>query len=253
MRPKVLVLAFIFAAHFLTFPSESAIGVRLRPGLRAFLITSFFQQYVVSANEDPIQEPRDGRRSYCEDVVGGLFSLEEKVTELLTLVRGATVLQDELEKLAERSHMAEDIKRAFEEIVEELKFLSPRDDVPGGHKMRQTVIELAPERAGKKVTAVWIKYGIETERARAYWQTIHLPIKDLVVLLGDVDQHPDLRRFQFEVLHDFVAAMLLPQYWFFSLFGHGFVGPVKTAKWLRFLGGLCGLVVRYRAGIGRRF
>ncbi|KAJ7044737.1 hypothetical protein C8F04DRAFT_595624 [Mycena alexandri] len=209
MQPKSLLLAFI-AGYFLNSPATTTARLG-RPGLRVSLIVSLFAQCVsadaqdfVSPAGDPedlVQRPHDlhdGGRGRHEDVVAeeSVIDMSELKALLGAVVHSVTALQDDLEKTAKTrkqrlsvegltfaDEMTEDLKRAFEDVVEELKVAFTVVDETRT-RAHEEIIGLALDKIGIALLAVCNKYNIKEQSARIHWETIRPPIESMMLLLG---------------------------------------------------------------------
>ncbi|KAJ6466730.1 hypothetical protein C8R47DRAFT_1153511 [Mycena vitilis] len=208
------------------------------------------------------REMGDTARSYgeklLEDAAKHSKEMHDSISELKerlqAIVHGATALHDELEtsvKSKSKSHaqrsvgkgdenaisggdLAEDLERAFNNVLEELKGMFPTPKEAPGHEDRQKMVAVALDKAGVALMTVCVKHGMSEERVEMHWSIVRPAVENVIVLMGDlVEQHPDLLS---AVLFTAVLT-IIPEYILLRpllrIFGFGPLGPVKgtPASW----------------------
>ncbi|KAJ7853878.1 hypothetical protein B0H13DRAFT_2082005 [Mycena leptocephala] len=231
------LLAFLFALSFVDLPPVAALFLPARLGGLSHTVVEFFQQHAFPKSPlfrtsevdlelehfwQRARELGETARQYGEKLIEETAERSKDVREKIGELKER---MDEIVHGAKALHMAGDLERAFEKVLDELKVMFPAPDQAPGHEERQKVVMVALEKAGGALITVCVKHGMDEKRPA---------IEKMVVLLGDlVEQHPLL----LETILITFSVMLIPEYWvlrpLLSLFGFGPTGPVKgtIAPW----------------------
>ncbi|KAJ7213714.1 hypothetical protein B0H12DRAFT_1194812 [Mycena haematopus] len=266
MQFKMLYLPLL--ALFFSFNLPPVTAAFFSPAHLGVLLPSsilvFFQQHISSQNGifrtneadlDPehfwqrARELGDTARQYSEKLMKDAAATSQDILEKIgevkdrmnTIVHGATALHDLQTSTTNKQssddeaastftgHVAEDLERALEKVLEELQMMCPAPEEAQGHEERQKKVAVALEKAGAALKVVCAKHGMDEDVVAAHWETIQESIEKLVVLVGDlVEQHPQL----LSALLFTGAVMLIPEYWMLrpvmGVFGFGPIGPGKV-------------------------
>jgi hypothetical protein len=187
------LLALTFVLCFANLPPVTALDfpALLGEGLPGLPVPGFPQAYVLS--ENAILHTLEEAAARSKDVRETIGELKEHMN---TVVDGAKALLDELHEVTvkrrasdERGDSEEDItkdlERAFEGVLEELKVMFPAPEEALGHEERQRVVTVALDKVGSALITVCVKYKMDEERARSFWETIRAALEKLIMLLGE--------------------------------------------------------------------
>ncbi|KAF8507295.1 hypothetical protein BU17DRAFT_16275, partial [Hysterangium stoloniferum] len=178
-------------------------------------------------------------------------NIHQIMQNITDLVSNAAVLRDEIQSEIQKRNitienisdmLSAELAVVFEQLQTEFTEPLPENKTER-YKQRERMVSITMIKVEDAFVICATTWDVSENDARAQFQSISLPVKQVVLGAGNViDNHPEL----IEIILLTVAVLLLPESFLLrsilSLFGFGPYGPIKgsAAAWAQriFFGGV---------------